>query len=148
MARVLGMNAKAYRSTTLLNGTNTDSVTWDEVPNIKDLEISLETQEADVTTRANSGWSQTLASLKDGSIEFEMIWDTADTDFEAIRTAWLNGTELAFMALDGDEGTSGSQGLASNFTVTSFSRSEPLAEALTVSVTLKPSSYTEWYTVA
>ena len=144
------MNAKAYRSTTLLDGSaNTPtSVTWDLVPNIKDLEISLETDEADVTTRDNSGWKQTLASLKDGSIEFDMIWDTADSDFTAIRDAWLNGTEFTFMALDGLEATTGSQGLASNFTVTGFSRSEPLAEAITVSVTLKPSSYTEWFTTA
>ena len=50
--------------------------------------------------------------------------------------------------MDGDITTSGNQGLAGNFTVTNFSRSEPLEEAVTVSVTLKPSSYTTWYEVA
>jgi len=31
--------------------------------------------------------------------------------------------------------------------VTDFSRSSPLEEAVTVNVTLKPSSFTAWYTV-
>jgi len=41
----------------------------------------------------------------------------------------------------------GSQGVAGNFTVTNFSRNESLEEALTVSVSLKPSSYTNWWLV-
>jgi hypothetical protein len=45
-------------------------------------------------------------------------------------------------------GSTGKQGLASNFTETNFSREEPLEEAVTVKVTLKPSSFTQWYTVA
>jgi len=32
--------------------------------------------------------------------------------------------------------------------VTNFSRNEPLEEAVTVNVTLKPSSFTEWYEAA
>jgi hypothetical protein len=39
--------------------------------------------EADVTTRGNAGWRATVATLKDGSIEFEMVWDTGDADFGA-----------------------------------------------------------------
>jgi hypothetical protein len=64
--------------------------------------LNLETGEADVTTRANSGWKQTLATLKDGSVEFEMVWDTNDPDFAAIRDAWLNNTEIALAVMDGD----------------------------------------------
>jgi len=44
--------------------------------------------------------------------------------------------------MDGDVGTVGSECLAGNFTVTNFSRSEPLEEGVTVSVTVKPSSFT------
>jgi hypothetical protein len=35
--------------------------------NVRDVTLNLETGEADVTTRANSGWKQTFATLKDGS---------------------------------------------------------------------------------
>ena len=77
-----------------------------------------------------------------------MNWDPADAGFTALQEAWANSDEIAIAAMDGDIATSGSQGLAGNFTVTNFSRSEPLEEAVTVSVTLKPSSYTTWYKVS
>jgi len=146
---VLGMNCKLYYCTTLLDGgSNTPAtLSWLEMDNIQDLNQNLETGEADISTRANSGWEATAATLKNGAIEFEALWKPSDTAFEAFKDAWLNATEIAVMALDGSKATSGNQGLASNFSVTNFSRSEPLKEAVKVSVTLKPSSYSEWYKV-
>jgi hypothetical protein len=143
------MHAKMFLSDTLLDGsTNTPSTaTWTEQSNVKDLTLNLETGEADATTRGNNGWRATLATLKEGSIEFEMLWDSADSGFTAIKDAWLNSNEIALAAMDGDIATSGNQGLASNFTVTNFSRNEPLEEAITVNVTVKPSSQTTWYEV-
>jgi hypothetical protein len=150
MAFKLGMHAVMYIADTLLDGsTNTpDAATWTEQSNVKDLTLNLETGEADATTRGNNGWRATLATLKEGSIEFEMLWDSADSGFTAIKDAWLNSTEIAMAAMDGDIQTSGNQGLASNFTVTNFSRNEPLEEAITVNVTVKPSSQTDWYEVS
>jgi len=145
----LGMNAKLYRCATNLDGTNTpQAATWLEQSNVRDLTANLETGEADVTTRANNGWRATVATLKDGSLEFEMVWEPGDAGFDAIKTAWENSTFIALMALDGDSATSGNQGIASNFSVTNFTRSEPLEEAIIVSVTLKPVSFTQWYEVA
>jgi len=147
MSHKLGMDCKLYYNATPLtappNGTG-----WTELSNTKDVTLNLETGEADITTRANNGWRATAATLKDGSIEFEMLWDTGDAGFTALQTAWENAGEVALAAMDGDIATAGSQGLASNFTVTNFSRNEPLEEAVTVSVTVKPSSYTTWYEVA
>ena len=40
--------------------------------------------------------------------------------------------------MDGDIETAGSQGLRATMSIMSFSRNEPLEEALTVSVTAKP----------
>ena len=144
---VLGMDCKLYFDSTPLAGAPSTG-TWTELTNAKDVTVNLETGEADITTRANSGWRATAATLKDGSIEFEMVWRPGDAGFDAIQTAWANSAEIALAAMDGDITTSGNQGLAGNFTVTNFSRSEPLEEAVTVSVTLKPSSYTTWYEVA
>ena len=79
MSVKLGLDAKLYRNT----GTFA-SPAWNEVINVKDLTLNLEAGEADVTTRGNNGWRATVATLKDGSIEFEMVWDTADADFAKI----------------------------------------------------------------
>jgi hypothetical protein len=91
-----------------------------------------------VTTRGNNGWRATVATLKDGSIEFDMVWDTADTDFAAIRDAFLNRTAIEFAVMDGNITVAGSQGLRATCMVTKFSRSEPLEQAIMVSVTIKP----------
>ena len=61
-----------------------------------------------------------------------------DAGFTAIKDAWFGNTSIEFAILDGDVGVAGSQGLRGTFSVTKFSRSEPLEEALSVSVTAKP----------
>ena len=146
---VLGKDCKLYFGDALLDGsTHTPAtVDWTELDNALDVNLNLSTGEADITTRANNGWKATAATLKEGSIEFEMLWKPSDAAFTAILNAWLNAAEIAIAALDGAIDEAGNQGLASNCSVTSFTRNEPLEEALTVNVTLKPSSYTTWYTV-
>ena len=129
----LGMEARLYRNT----GTY-ETPTWTEIDNVKDVTLNLETGEADVTTRANNGWRATAATMKDGSVEFEMVWDTADAGFTAIQEAYFDNTSLEFAVMDGDIATSGTQGLRATMAVTNFSRNEPLEEAITVSVTIKP----------
>ncbi|MCE9530353.1 MAG: phage tail protein [Planctomycetes bacterium] len=129
----LGLDAKLYRNT----GTFA-SPTWDEIKNVKDLTLNLEAGEADVTTRGNNSWRATVATLKDASIEFDMVWDTGDADFAAIRDAFLNKTGIEFAVMDGDISTAGSQGLRATCAITKFSRNESLEEALTVSITVKP----------
>ena len=104
-----------------------------EMSNVTDVTLNLETGEADITTRAAEGWRITAATLKEASVEFEMIWDTADSGFTAIQQAYFNNSALSLFVSDGD-----GNGLDADFVVTSFSRSEPLEEALKVSVTCKP----------
>ena len=140
----LGMDAKLYRNT----GSYASPV-WNEVKNVKDVTLNLEAGSADVTTRGNGGWRANIATLKDGSIEFEMVWDTADDDFTAIRTAFLTNAAIEFAVLDGPVATSGSQGLRASMAITNFSRAEPLEEVIKVSVTAKPTYATnppEWMT--
>ena len=109
-----------------------------ELTNVKDLSINLETDQADTTTRASNGWKSTVATLKDGSLEWEMIWNTEDAGFTAIKNAYFGSTPIALAALDGPNG----QGLDADFSIVNFSRNEQLAEALTVSVTAKPTFVT------
>ena len=142
----LGLDAKLYRNT----GTY-ESPTWVEMTNVKDLTLNLESGEADVTTRGAAGWRATVATLKEGTIEFEMVWDTADAGFTAIQQAWFGNASIEFAVMDGDITVAGSQGLRATFSITKFSRNEPLEEALSVSVSAKPTyadNAPEWMTVS
>ena len=128
----LGLNAKLYRNTAA-----SGSPTWNEVTNVRDVTLNLETGEADVSTRSSS-WRASVGTLKSASLEFEMVWDTADDDFAAIRDASLNNTSVEFAVLDGGSTTPGTQGLRATMAIINFTRSEPLEEAIKVSVTAKP----------
>lgn len=130
MSTVLGFNAKLFRGI-----TGGDAET--EVKNIKDLTVSLESGEADVTTRAAEGWKASIATLKEASLEFGMLYDTADLDFIAFKSAYLNGTALPLFISDG-----AGVGLTADFSITGFSVEQPLEEAMTVSVTAKPTDTT------
>jgi hypothetical protein len=129
MAVKLGMEAKLQYKVGGQGGTGD----WTAMDNVRDVTLSLEAGEADVTTRANNGWRATAATLKEASVEFEMVWDTADAGFTAIKNAYLNNDIIGLQILDGASG----QGLQADFMITAFSRSEPLEEAITVSVTAK-----------
>lgn len=106
---------------------------WVELTNVKNVTLNLEAGEADVTTRANNGWRATVPTLKDGTVEFEMVWDEADTGFTEIKDAFLGNEMIGLQVLTGATG----QGLQGDFAVTNFSRNEDLEEAMTVSVTMK-----------
>jgi hypothetical protein len=129
MAIKLGMEAVLKFKT----GGQAGGGSWTALGNVKDVTLNLETGEADVTTRANAGWRATVGTLKEASVEFEMVWDTADAGFTAIKNAFFNNAVIGLQVLDGTSG----QGLQADFSITNFSRSEALEEAITVSVTAK-----------
>jgi predicted secreted protein len=145
MAHVLSQNAKLYRNT----GTYA-SPTWDLIGNVKDLTLSLEKDETDVTTRASGGWKEFVDGMKDATVEFGMLWDTGDADFDAFQGAFINNTAVEVLVLDGLVATAGAEGLRATMMVKSFTRNENLGEALMVDVSLRPvknaNSAPVWYT--
>lgn len=154
MGSTVGYECKLYRLST---GTreawpasgSPENLT--EITNVRDATLNLEKGEADATTRAASGWRATKPTLKDGSVEFEMVWDTSDAGFTAIKDAYFNGTTIAIAVLDGDKDTNGTQGLWADFEVANFSRSEPLDDVVKANVSLKlaySDVAAEWVTVA
>jgi len=162
MSTQLGMNGKMYY---LASGTrdtwgtaNADGIyvgsapaSLTEMGNVRDVTLNLEEGEADVTTRANNGWRATEPTLKDGSIEFEMVYDPTDAGFSKILGAWLNRTVIPMAILDAAKDVAGTMGLWADFKVISFSKSEPLEEGQMVSVTVKPAYSTvapEWVQVS
>ena len=145
MAHVLSQNAKFYRNT----GTYA-TPTWDLIGNVKDLTLSLEKDETDVTTRSSGGWKEFVDGMKDATVEFGMLWDTGDADFDAFQGAFINNTSVEILVLDGLVATTGSEGLRATMMVKSFTRNENLGEALMVDVSLRPvknaNSAPVWYT--
>ena len=122
MAIVLGLDAILMRGPAGSTGST-------EVKNVKDLTLNLESGDADVTTRATKGWRASVATLKEASLEFNILYDTEDEDYNAFADAYFNNVT------DGN-GT----GLDADFSITGFSIEQPLEEALSVSVTAKPTA--------
>ncbi|WP_428937766.1 phage tail tube protein [Fontivita pretiosa] len=147
MSVKLGLDAKLYFCVAGIGGTPT----WTLLGNVKNVTLNLQKGEADVTTRANQGWRATAGTLKEGTIEFEMVWDTADAGFTAIQQAYFNNTLIGLAAMDGDITTNGSQGLWADCSIIDFSRDEPLEDAISVKVTAKPTYSANapiWKTIA
>jgi len=145
MGQKFGYEAKLYRNT----GTYASPV-WNEVPNVKDLSVDIGADEADVSTRKNAGFKATAQGLKDAPVEFGMVWDTEDLDFSAFQDAFFDGTPIEVAVMDGDIAVAGSEGLRATMAVMGFSRNEPLGEALSVAVSLKPTyadNPPEWHVV-
>ena len=123
----LGLNAKLFHG-------EKGSLASNLIDNARDVTLNLEKGEADVSTRGAGGWRQTVATLKEGAVEWTMVWDTDDAAFTAIKNAFFNDDAIALAVLDKENGS----GLDADFVITNFTRNEPLEEALTVNVTAKP----------
>jgi Phage tail tube protein len=132
MAIVLGLNCKLF----IEAGGSGGYTSGTEATNCKDVTLKVEKNKADVTVRGNNGWRAWVAVLKDATVSFKMLWDTADATFTLIQAAFLasaapqNTLEVA--VLDGY----GGHGLEATMMVTTFTRNEPLEEAVTVDVEL------------
>jgi len=140
---IIGKDAKIYRGDA---GDAIGDMTL--MDNIQDLTLPMEAGEADITTRANSGWRATAAALRDCGAEFEMLWIPGDADLDAIQTAFLAGSTIELAILDQLRETAGAQGPKGTFSILNFSRNEPLEEGMTVNVTAKLTSFDQWIDVA
>ena len=134
MSEKMGFEGKLYYNT----GASYESPTWTEIKNVKDLTLSLEKGEADATTRAAGGWRATKGALKDAAIEFQMVWDPADTEFAALHQAYLDGSQVDLAIMDGVMTDASSEGLRAVCEVLKFTRGENLEEVMTAEVSLKP----------
>lgn len=144
MSHVLSENAKLYYNT----GTYA-SPTWTELTNVKDVTLNLEKDEVDVTCRSSGGFKEFVDGLIDATVDFQMVWNTGDAGFTAVKTAFFAKSAIAVLVADGVYSVSGTQGLRATCMVKSFSRSETLGEALMVDVSLRPVKNSdhapEWY---
>jgi len=138
----LGMNAKIYEGP---EGTETASLV--EMGNVKDVTLTLDADEADVTTRENGGWKGIAATLRGCSAEFEMLWKPGDPCFQEMKTAYLTSGLVRLAVLTGPRDEEDSEGPVGDFTVTNFTRGEPIGDAVKVSVSVKLAVFDEWLVV-
>lgn len=142
MSRRTGAVGALYINDTDVSSTDWSDTGWTVVASVKDVTLSGDVGQADVSARG-SIWRQNVTTLIDGGIELTIPWDDDDTDLDFFREAWLSRAEVAVAALSDTIENSG-QGVFGNWYVTKFERSEPLEDAMMASIELKPSSYTAW----
>lgn len=138
---LLGKDAKIYQGPA---GTALSAMTL--MDNIRDLMLNLEAGEADVTTRGNSGWRGTAQTVRECSVEFEMLWKPGDAGFDAVKAAYMSGSTIEFAVLDRDRASQSppAEGMKAAFSITAFSRSESLEGVMTVAVTAKLTVFSQW----
>ena len=130
-----GLDCKAYRNT-----GSWGAPAWDEVPQFRDVSYDDERGQADVSSRG-SKFRTTKGTLRDVTIEGELIWQRGNAVLTAIRQAYEAGNtvELAFM--DGDITVTGAEGPHAHWEIVKFGRNEPLEEGVVVPITMKPGPY-------
>jgi hypothetical protein len=149
MSRI-GLDAKLYRSASLLAAADAaaaNGATWLEVEAVKDITLDVSSGEADVSSRTST-WKEYRSTLKDASLEVTMPVKPGDTDFAAIRDAWVARTPIALAVMSGPIATTGEEGAVGNWTVVSLSREEPLEDAQMYSLTIRPASQMQWFVKA
>lgn len=146
MAHTIGLDAKMYYDA---SGVGIGS--WTELTNCRDVRLPMSKSEADVTTRANSGWRATAGVLKEATIEWDMVYDPSEAGFTAIQTAFLNDTIIGLAVMDGNIVTPGVEGFQANCEIIGFEIDQSLEEAIKVNVIAKvaySSTAPSWVTIA
>ncbi|MDD4061989.1 MAG: phage tail tube protein [Kiritimatiellae bacterium] len=138
---VLGMNAGLYQG--VAGSTAPGSMT--KVDNVRDVTLQMEAGECDITTRGNGGWRATAPTIRECTVEFQMVWKPGDAVFDAIKTAFLSAGTVALAVLDQLATVSGAQGPLGDFSILNFTRNEALEEAIVADVTAKLAVFVEWY---
>ena len=102
-----------------------------QIKDAKDVTLNIERGDADVTTRNSNGWRAHLGTLKDASIEFNIL--TGGDSFPGLLSMFT-GRTAASVAVSG-----GNLSFSASMVVTNFAVSQPLEDGEGVAVTLRPS---------
>lgn len=140
---ILGINCQLYIGEP---GAALASLTV--LDNVKDVTLNLESGEADTSTRANQGWASTAQTLRRASITFQLQAKPGDSNMAMVRDAYLGGTLVRLAALTGEYDAEDVEGLVGDFSITSFSRSEPLEDAVVYDVTANLAVFDQWHGTA
>lgn len=129
---LLGMEGKLYFKV----GGQGAVGSWTELGNCTNVSCSFEKGKADMTTRANNGYRANVGTLKELSIEFDMVFDPDDAGFTAIKDAFFGDTAeeqiVGIQCLSEEDG----QGPQADMNVDTFGWTQNLEEGQKVKVAL------------
>lgn len=134
MAVTRGKDFKLYLN---VDDPYDNSPTWEEVTNVRDLTRNLEKNMADASIRGSSFRLQ-VGTLKDFSVEFQMVYDPDDEHYARIEEAFFNDDDLEFAILDGPIDENDSGGIRFMAQVGNFTVNEALEDVGLTDVTLVP----------
>lgn len=134
MSVVRGKDFKLYRNT---DDPYDNSPTWSEVTNVRDLKRNREKDLADASIRGSTYHLQ-VATLKQLTVDFQMVYDPSDTHLTALEAAYENDTDVEVLVLDGSISTVGSKGIRFMAQVSNFTTNEALGDVGLVDITLTP----------
>ncbi len=128
-----GANATVNR-----NSASFGSPSWQYITLCRDLTANLDYEEADATQRGSGGNKQSEPTLRGISLEFDVLEDLNDANYLALRSAFINKTEIDTLISTGGATTSGELTLRAGYKIFGFKKSEPLNGINTYSVSMKP----------
>lgn len=132
MAVKRGFQHKLYR-----NAGTFGTPTWTIIPNCRDLTMSQSMAKADASIRASTS-KLYVTGMIEWELSWQMVYDPADTNLTAIRTAFYGRTAIDFMDLDGTDTTNGSLGARALCEVYTFDKQEPLDGPAMVDIAAAP----------
>jgi hypothetical protein len=135
MGAVRGKDFKLYYNSDV---PYDDVPTWVEVTNVKDVTQNVEKALADASTRGSS-FRQQVGTLKDLSIDFQMVHDPSDAARTAFETAFYTDADVEILILDGPIATVNSAGIRFMSQVTKFTGNQGLEDVGLDDVTIVPS---------
>jgi hypothetical protein len=145
MARsyVLGLDCKVYYLVGAPTDYATDQLNLVEICVVQDATLSMSAATADATSRCSGGWRATVQSLRDANPSISSLWRPSDAGLAILMDTFLTGGTIAMAFLDNFASQAAVPtseritGLYSLFSVTDFSRSEPLEEVVTADFELQ-----------
>ena len=143
------MSSAGFEGVLYRNTGTWASPTWSAIDVVRDVSANSEKGEIDATSRGSSGIRRTIAGIREDGFEFECVKKTDDSEWQAIRDAFLNGTTIELLALEGEVTTAGNQGLRAECVITQFNDGQGFEDLQTTSVVAKPTDTDndpEWFT--
>jgi hypothetical protein len=136
MAINMSLDAKLYR------GAAGETATT-EVNTCKDVSLKIKKGEAKLSSRA-SRWALVKGSLKEAEFDVEFTSDSSDAHLQAIISAFISDTPLAFKIADKES----EQGFDADFEIMEMDDEQKLEEGVTIKFTIKPTYVTRYPTWA
>jgi hypothetical protein len=135
MSISMSLDAKLYRGAA-------GSTAATEVKTCKDVSLKIKKGEAKISSRA-SRWALVKGALKEAEFDVEFDSDPDDAHLQAMISAFVSDTPLAFKIADKVSG----QGLDADFEIMEMNDEQKLEEQVTIKFTIKPtyvSRYPAW----